>query len=439
MVLIMKVAILGGGLTGLAVGYFLKKRGIDFDILEKECECGGLMRSISEGGFTFDCGGSHIIFSKDAEALAFMLKMLGKNIVRNRRNTKILYKGRLVKYPFENGLADLEKDENLECVRLFMKNLEEKEKGLVPKPKNLKQWFYYTFGKGISEKYLIPYNEKIWKYDLEKTSTEWVERIPNPPAEDIMKSSAGIETEGYTHQLHFFYPREGGIESLINSIVKEVEKNITRNFEVRKIRKRGKRWIVSGKEELAYDKIISTIPIHCLVNSLDVPKKVIGAAEKLKYNSLITVMLGVKKLKINDLSWLYIPDKDVITHRVSFPSGYSPANAPKGCSSILAEITCNFGDSVWNASEKEIINRVVNDLHRLKIIEVGDVCFSKAMKMKYAYVINDIDYRKNNEIVENYMKTLGIGLAGRFSEFKYLNMDNCIRSAMDFVESGFVK
>jgi len=214
----MKIGILGGGLTGLTLAYLLKDKGYCVEVLEKEEYCGGLMRSIQEEGFTFDIGGSHVIFSKDKNILNFMLSLLNGNYVRRRRNAKILYKGRFVKYPFENGLADLPKEDNFECIYHFIKNLIKREKGELTSPTNLKEWCYYNFGKGIAEKYLIPYNEKIWKYPLEKISLEWVERISNPSIEDIIKSALGIPTEGYTHQLYFYYPKYGGIQSLIKSI-----------------------------------------------------------------------------------------------------------------------------------------------------------------------------------------------------------------------------
>jgi len=429
----MKTAILGGGITGLTLGYLLNQKGVDFEILEKEHECGGLMRSLQEDGFTFDYGGSHIIFSKDKEVLDFMINLLGNNKIKNRRNTKILYKGRYVKYPFENGLADLPKEDNFECLFYFVQNLLAKERGNLKKPKNLKEWFYYTFGKGIAEKYLIPYNEKIWKYSLEKISLDWVERIPNPPIEDIIKSSLGIETEGYTHQLYFYYPKVGGIQSLIKSLEEKIKNRITKKFEVLKIKKEDGKWIVSdGRAEKVYDKIISTIPIHYLINALNAPEEVKNAVNNLKFNSLITVMIGIDKPKINDFTWLYIPDKDILTHRVSFPSNYSPFVAPEGKSSVLAEITCNIGDEIWRMNYEYLIEKTIDDLNKLKIIDRKDVCFAKVKRIKYAYVINDLDYHRNIRIVRNYTENLGVDLVGRFAEFKYLNMDGCIRSAIDY-------
>ncbi len=429
----MKVGVLGGGLAGLSLGYFLKKKGLDFMILEKNPETGGLLKSVEVNGFTFDVGGSHIIFSKDKEILTFMVSLLGENALRRRRNTKILYKGHYVKYPFENGLSDLPKEDTFECLYYFIENLIRKEKGELKPPQNMKEWFYYTFGKGIAEKYLVPYNEKIWKFPPEKMSTVWVERIPQPPVEDIIKSALGIPTEGYTHQLHFYYPKYGGIQSLARAFEREIEGNILTNFKVEKIKREGNKWTVSdGKREFKFDRIISTIPLPALLRALDAPEHIMKVSGDLYYNSLITVGIGVKREKLNDFSWLYIPDKKVLTHRVSFPPNYSPYVAPNGYSSVLAEITYREGDSISRMDDEEIAQRTLSDLVNLEVIpEDSEVLLT--YRFKYAYVLYDVDFRRKLDEIFNYLNDTGVYSVGRFGSWEYANMDRVIKMSKMFV------
>lgn len=428
----MTVAILGGGLTGLTLANLLNSENIV--MLEKEAECGGLCRSLQEDGYTFDCGGSHVIFSKDRDVLEFMKKMLGNNICQRRRNAKILYKGKLVKYPFENGLSGLSKQDNFQCLLGFIK-AHIWHNTLIPA--NFKEWMYYTFGSGITEKYLLPYNTKIWKFDTAKMGLSWVVgRVPQPPIEDVVKASLGLESEGYLHQLNFYYPREGGIHALIKSMEKKVQKKaeIVNNFNVDYAEKIDNGWLVSdGSNQIKCDEIISTLPLFDIVHALrNVPKVVEEATARLKYNSLITVMLGVDSPNLNDLSWLYIPDKACLSHRVSFPSNYSDKVAPPGKSSLLAEITYNEGDDIDNLTNEAILQNVISYLHRNKIISKYDIVYTRISRTKYAYVINDLNYEKNIGIIKAYLRKAGIHLVGRFSEWEYYNMDACIRNSMDF-------
>ncbi len=436
----MKWAILGGGLTGVTLARLLREKGHEVIVLEKEPKIGGLCRSEKRNGFTFDCGGSHIIFSRDTDVLSFMQNVLEKNREFRNRNTKIFYKGQYIKYPFENGLSALPKEDLFFCINEYIKNLVAVEKGEVKEPANFKDWIYYTFGKGIAECYLVPYNEKIWNYPTEKMSKHWMDgRVPRPPVEDIIKSAIGIETEGYTHQAVFSYPIDGGIESLVNSIAEPVSDSIKTNYTVTSVVNTGDGWAVSnGREIISADRIISTLPLQVLLPMLTVPAPISEACDALRYNSIACVSVGFKGT-VPDISWMYVPeDKWGAFNRLSFPSNFSKNVAPEGCSAVLAEITYNEGDDVSNMSDEELISRTIDGLADMKILPSKDAVVHSAVdRFKFAYVVYDLEYLKNIKIVREYLEgTLGIDLVGRFSEFEYLNMDGCIRSVMNFVEKN---
>ncbi|MBI4173969.1 MAG: NAD(P)-binding protein, partial [Candidatus Aenigmarchaeota archaeon] len=150
----MATLILGGGIAGLSLASFLQGRSV---ILEKEKQLGGLSRSFKLNGISYDIG-PHIMFSKNQEILKLHTSMIATNQLK--RSNKVFYKGRLVKYPFENELAALPPADRDYCLQEFLNNPYENYQAT-----NMLQFFLKTFGEGITRLYLQPYNEKIWKFD----------------------------------------------------------------------------------------------------------------------------------------------------------------------------------------------------------------------------------------------------------------------------------
>jgi protoporphyrinogen oxidase len=380
-----------------------------------------------EEGYTFDFTGSHIIFSRDTAVLGFMLSLLGSNAGMRERNTKIFYKGRLVKYPFENGLSGLPPVENLECLWGYARALASGG----GKPANFREWLVGRFGKGIAEKYLIPYNEKIWNTPAEGMSTAWVEgRIPQPPFLDVLKSSLGLRSEGYTHQLKFCYPVEGGIQALPRALEARCKGNVRTGFRVGKVKKEGGKWVVSGSGgEEEFDSLVSTIPVHALASAMmGIPREAREAVSRLKFNSVATVMLGMGKPEASGISWMYFPGRELF-NRVAFPSNFSAKAAPQGKSSLVAEVTFREGDEVSRMGDESLCQAVIGELHEDKIIDKAQVEFSAVRRTRHAYVLHDLEYEESSAAAREYFASQGIVLCGRFSEFRYLNMDACIRSA----------
>ena len=423
------IGILGGGLSGLVLASRLR----DAEVLEQADRPGGLCRSLVADGYTFDPHGSHILFSRNPDAMAFYEDLLRGNVARRRRNTKVFFKGRYVKYPFENGLSDLPIEDNLACLLGFVQAHLARATGAVPKPANFKEWMYQRFGKGITEAYLLPYNEKIWKTPAEEMGIEWVEgRVPDPPLEDVLKSSLGIPTEGYTHQLNFLYPRDGGVESLIRGLLPKVPR-VRTGFRVTSIRKTGDAWTVSdGREEREYDRLVATIPIPELVGALEgVSDEVRAAGSALVHRALVTVMVGIDRPSLNDFSWVYFPTpEDGRFNRISFPSNFSDHVAPSGASSAMAEITCDAGDEVWSSPDDALIEHVVERADHLNVFRRSDVAFSRVARTRYAYVVFDRAHRRNLDLVKAHADLIGLHLLGRFGQFDYINTDQVILRAL---------
>jgi len=429
----MKIGILGGGISGLTAAMYLGKNSdMQVTILEKSHSVGGLCRTYENNGFKFDTGG-HILFSKDKQVMDEMIGLLGGNVERRKRNAKVFYKGKWVKYPFENDLAALDPQDNFECLNGFINNPWSRKK-----PKDFKEWIYYTFGQGISEKFLIPYNEKIWKLDPRKLSIEWVGRIPKPPVEDVIKSALGISTEGLQHQLYYYYPKKGGYESLTNAIFKLLKKmpniRIFGQSVLKNIARVNDKWLVvceSGKEYI-FDELITTIPPHELIPTLKkIPKSVKSAVSHLKYNSLILTLLGFKGTIAPGILSFNIPDPNFLSHRICFPKSFSPKMAPPGFCSAVAEITTPFGSELWTKPDSFFVNHVTQWLDKSGIKDRKDAVVKEVVKIKYAYVVCDIGYQNNRQKYLEFLKNIGIMPLGRFGNFEYINSDVCFKNARD--------
>ncbi|HEY9784667.1 MAG TPA: FAD-dependent oxidoreductase [Candidatus Obscuribacterales bacterium] len=414
------IGILGGGVAGLSLSYFL---GSDTEVLEKESVCGGLCRTYEKDGFTFDLGG-HIIFSKDAEILEFELELLKDKVNRLYRRAACWFKGRFVKYPFENGLSVLDKDDTYQCLYHFLNNPPQEVH-------TFEDWIYNTFGKGLAELYLLPYNRKIWKTPPCEMGIGWVERVPKPPAEDIIKSALGIETEGYTHQLHFYYPKTGGFETLPRTFEEHVKDRIVRDFAVKNIRQTRKGWVVSnGKEEREYERIICAMPIFDFIAALEeVPPEVSRAAANLQYTSLIIVLVGLNRPRHAEQVACHFPQPDIVFHRLVFFDYFGANYVPDGCSSMVAEITARPGDALLTLDDDQIAKKVIDDLSREGFIERQEVVVTCVKRAKYGYPIYDLQREQRLEIINAFCREKGIELCGRFAEFNYYNSDAVIRSA----------
>jgi protoporphyrinogen oxidase len=418
------VGILGGGISGLFTARFL---GGDVEVLEADATLGGLARCFGGEGFRSDIGG-HILFSKDKEALAHELHALGDNVRQGVRANKILYKGLHVKYPFENGIDVLPKEDIVDILHSFVDNPHK------DKPANFREWMYHVFGDGLTNRYMLPYNEKIWKTPPEEMSLEWVDRVPRPPLVDLIKTAVGIQTEGYTHQLYFQYPKAGGFESLPKAVAAGLAGKVFTGFRVKALRKVEGGWaVISDKgEERRYRQIIATLPIGTLFDALgDVPAEVRAASDALRYNSLRVALVGVNVADLPPYTALYVPEPASLYHRVCYNQVFSPDMVPAGCSSVSCEITVAPGSDLDSWSDAKLVDRVVDDLVRDGIVRRETVVHRQVHRERYAYVVYTNGYSDRVRAIRAFTDARGLHLAGRFAEYQYVNTDACVRRALD--------
>lgn len=422
----MTVGILGGGIAALSLANFLND---DVVIFEKDLAVGGLCRSFDFYDVPFDVG-PHIVFSKNQEVLNFH-NSLTEMSTHNRLN-KILIGQNLVKYPLENNLYQLNNIDRDKCLIEFQENPYSDMK-----PANMQQFFLSYFGEGITDLYLYPYNKKIWKLDPTFLDLQMVERIPRPLSEDVVEGSQGNPKEGYTHQAIFTYPTNGGFQSLINSYVDLLSKKNTKielNFEITRVEKTSHNWLIQSRDKrtMYVDRLVSTIPLPNLGRLTNAPAEVLARSSKALYNSIHIVMLRYNKDVLEDQFALYVPDPNVIFHRISrlnfLGEGYGGTS---GELNLMVEITFRPGSYISKLSEDDLVQRCVFDLEKIGIIESKFFKKSKIRTFSHSYVIYDLGHRERTDSLIDYYKSHGIICHGRFGKFEYQNSDAVVADSLE--------
>lgn len=411
----MKIAVLGAGVSGLTVARKLKDKGYDVAVYDQNDTPGGLARSRIVNGYVYDPHGGHVFNSKNQEIVSWIFSLLPReNWEHHVRNAKILFGGKYVSYPFELSLCELDTDDAVECAHDFILGQQGTE------PYNYRDWLIWNFGQAIAERYMLPYNRKIWAYPLEDMETGWMAgKMPLPTKKEILRSFL-LKDSSERKMPHstFYYPIYGGIQGMVDRIAEGLDLRL--NQRITSLVRTEKKWIVNGQD--SFDTLISTIPLPELPDVMELPSPVQHAIADLKYNSVTTVLC---KCPETDISWLYIPDKQYKAHRVMYQSSVSLMAAPAGAGSGAIEI---IGDAFPVPDDIARRPGIVPEM--LELDDVIDWEFSK-----YAYVIHDSAYRKNTSFILDYFKTVdNFHLMGRFATWNYKNMDMCMQDAFELAD-----
>jgi protoporphyrinogen oxidase len=431
-----KTAILGAGVSGLALARTLVERGTDpadLVLFEAGPVVGGLCRSKTVDGFTYDVTGGHILFSKDAAVMQWMKDCAGGDgaFVRRDRETKIRFEDRWVHYPFENGIGDLPDQANFECLKGYVEAWHRRALNGTTAPADFRSWVHWRFGDGIARHFMDPYNEKIWKRPLEEITSGWVAgRVPDAPIEDVLRAAIGIRTEGYTHQATFFYPRKGGFQAITDGMGATLAGRTRLRTRVEHVARHGDGWRVDGED---FDQVVSTIPLNEIPGVVaGVPDDVQAAMRGLAFNNITCFLLALDRPEHPHLSWIYLPHHEQgPANRITYMSNYSPGNAPAGKTSFLCEVTCD-GRGPFPGPELE--EEVIAGMVHAGLVRRDEILFTDRTDTRYAYIVYDHELDARRARALEWCAEAGIHTLGRFGHYDYFNSDQCVIAARALAE-----
>lgn len=438
---IYKYIILGAGPTGLGAAYRLKELGIEnFLIIDKAEKAGGLSSSfVDEKGFTWDLGG-HVQFSHYSYFDDLMLKALGKDgWLNHQRESWVWIRNRFVPYPFQNNIRFLPKEDLWKCLQGLIK---EYKNPSTKRPSNFKEWILNTFGLGLAEVFMLPYNFKVWAFPLEKMNYTWIgERVAVTDLERLIKNVLfELEDIAWGPNNTFMFPKKGGTGSIWEAVANIIGYDkFEFNKEVVEIDAKNKKIHCADGLIYSYDNVISTIPLDHLaqkVSSLD--QNIKDMAQELLHSSSHVIGIGLKgkpKDSLKTKCWMYFPEDNNPFYRVTVFSNYSPNNVPDINQhwSLMAEVSESPHKLV---NQDTIIEETIQGMINTELIESGDEIISIwYKKLDYGYPTPSVNRDEILTTVIPKLDELSIYSRGRFGAWKYevSNQDHSLMQGVEIV------
>jgi protoporphyrinogen oxidase len=341
----MRIVILGAGPTGLGAAYRLHQIGHDdWELWEQDTEVGGLSRSeVDEHGFTWDLGG-HVQFSHYSRFDALMDQALGDGgWLDHERESWIRILGTWVPYPFQYNIHRLPREALLRCMRGLLALPRE---GSAPPARDFETFIRASFGEGISELFMLPYNRKVWAYPPAELASHWIgDRVAIPDLAHIMESVImGKDNLSWGPNNTFRFPKRGGTGSVWRAVAAGLPaERLHLGRGAAHIDTRAHTVTAADGTTTHYDALISTLPLDVLIEIAGLAElRPVAAA--LMYSSVHVIGVGLHGRPPQEIAtkcWMYFPESNSPFYRVTLFSNYSPNNVPdiERYWSLMAEVS----------------------------------------------------------------------------------------------------
>jgi len=436
-----RVVIIGAGPTGLGASYRLRELGYtNWKIYEKNTYLGGHASShLDNNGFVWDEGG-HVIFSHYKYFDEFIGKLLGKDYLEHMRESWIRMMGVWIPYPFQNNIRYLPKEAQLKCI---IGLIEAQNKG-VRKALNFEEWIIETFGEGIAEYFMFPYNFKVWATPLNLMDKSWLaERVSVVNIKRIIENLIHERDDvSWGPNNKFKFPLYGGTGEIYRRLEPYIEAQLAYDKKLVELDLKKKEVRFQDGTVDRYDYLINTSPLDILMEiTRPIPQELRDwSSEGLRHSSMFVVGIGVRKNLESNKCWMYFPDDTSPFYRVTYFSNYSPNNVPDGRVDKYSAMMCEISYSEFKKENKEtIVEDTIQGLINTGMLGEGerDLIESKySMDVDYAYPTPTLKRDQALRAIQPFLMESRVFSRGRFGGWKYEigNMDHSVMQGKEAVD-----
>lgn len=445
----MRVAILGGGVSGIGVAHFLLERienpALEVHLFEKRPTFGGLCQTMEFDGFRFDFG-PHNIHSIDPWFNSYMEALLGQDYRTRIYQPKVVFRDHFIPYPMKglDILKGVPAWTSAACAASFLwSRIESLFREW--KDDSFEDFMTNRFGRELYRIYFGPFTEKTWGVPGSRISADFGrQRIGVFTLWDLFKRTfLGIKPRAMEAEEDPFlnsrcvYPDLGSgtiIDALLRPCLEDPRFRQHISSEVTHIARRNSRLAIhAGGAEMEFDYCYSSIALTDLCRMLDLPDP------DVRYVSTRFALLSIDQETVfGTTPWVYFSDDRTRFNRISEPRNMSPLMAPEGKTSLCVEFTTTGDDDISRASEAELVDSAVAGLLRYGLLKSDAVIAARVVDWENTYPLRTLGYRESTaKALAEIASVPGIVTHGRLGRFEYFNMDHCVSDSRSVARSAF--
>jgi protoporphyrinogen oxidase len=323
------VAILGGGMTGLAAGW-----ASGLPVYEAEAAPGGICSSYylrpgteerlpesppDQEAYRFEIGGGHWIFGGDPAVLRLIRKLAPAAVYERKSSVFFPDQDLYVPYPLQNHLGYLGK-------ALRTRALVEILTTPQGKFRTMADWMVQSFGPTLTELFFGPFHELY-------TAGLWKSIAPQDPykspinVNQVMQGASGAASAtGYNTT--YLYPMEG-----LNALARGLAQGCDVRYGkcVEKVDIGSKAIVFHDGSSIRYPSVVSTLPLNKMIEMTGLKL----SEEADPYTSVLVLNIGgVRGAKCPLDHWIYLPSSRAGFHRVGFYSNVDVSFLPQSARAV---------------------------------------------------------------------------------------------------------
>lgn len=455
-----RIAVIGGGITGLSAAYYLQKSmkeeriQADLILYEAAPRLGGNIRTDYTNGFVSELGPDSYLARKTAMTALIKEVGLGEDLVYNSAGKSYILSGDSL-YPMPGGaiMGIPTQWGPFLSTKLFSLAGKTRAAGDLILPRvmegkdvSLGTFFRKRLGDEVVDRLIDPLLSGIYAGDIDRISL----RATFPHFEQLeqkyrslilgMKSSIAKQqaasptkkSSGKGKPSGMFLSLKGGLQSLVDAVENQLgEEVILKNAKLTSVKKQGEMYVLNfedGRTDTV-DYVIMTAP-HKVVAELFNQYTSVSYLKEIPSTSVATVVLAFPQSAVKkDIDGTgFVVSKKTADYSITACTWTHKKwqhSTPEGYVSLRGYVGRFGDDEIVSKSNEEILSTVMSDLNRIMDIE-GEPLHYKITRWKEAmpqYEVGHVD--KIQELKRNAEKELpGVLFTG--SAFEGIGLPDCI-------------